>query len=126
VLEKNNMDYSYVKKVAEEEAVDQSWRRVFNDPQAEKQDAVEIDGGQQTPVFVSDDDDDESPILERTKTRRCIDMIDEDHPVHSYELEAPSLEKYFGTFGVSRPVQIALCRTYANYLAQKERSLFKE
>jgi len=34
----------------------------------------------------------------------------------------PDLDEYFGNFDLDETQQIAICRTYANYLAQKVRS----
>jgi len=40
--------------------------------------------------------------------------------------EEPDLEGYFGQFNLSNWQQIAICRTYANYMAQIERSKVHE
>lgn len=43
-----------------------------------------------------------------------------------YEDFRPDLAVYFAEFGLTEQQQIAMCRTYANYLAQKVRAAMKE
>lgn len=58
----------------------------------------------------------------QNKFKRSL-MCDEEY-VH--EVPGPDLMDYFGRFDISEQQEIAICRTYANYLAQKVRSRNKQ
>lgn len=73
--------------------------------------------GEKRPYFTIDGDEE---IVEHNKGyqaafKRAL-MCDEEYD------QDPDLGIYFGTFNLSPEQQIAMCRTYANYLTQKLRS----
>lgn len=91
-----------------------------------------------------DDEDDVSPSQNKAWGKRTlIDMVDDEDDPHIYqsaagktpahmrrfiddeceeEVEEPDLQYYFEQYELTKQQQIAMCRTYANYLAQQLRS----
>ncbi|AXH75937.1 MAG: hypothetical protein [Cressdnaviricota sp.] len=72
---------------------------------------------------VEDEEDEDKEIIEHNNERKRT-FVEALKCKEDYEefFNEPDLAEYFSKFEMSNFQIIAMCRTYANYLAQKERS----
>lgn len=71
---------------------------------------------------VEEDEDVGRPALTMTRGRAFSQAIAQKEPWAPVAYEEPDLAEYFGQFeGLTEASQVAICRTFANYLAAKQR-----
>jgi len=67
---------------------------------------------------VPDEDDEDIPEDHDVSGEDMEHSFDDEPP---FGLDEPNLEEYLGFFGLPDVQQIAICRTYANYLSAKSK-----
>lgn len=69
-----------------------------------------------------EEEEDERPALKMTRGRAFSRAVSGKEPWAPVAYEEPDLAEYFSGFeGLSEASQVAICRTFANYLAAKQR-----